>query len=82
MSHFAQQLEKDEVPLLKLGGLPVLRGPREAGAFCPAGHHIALHQQLIVCNTTRCKVILYKILIKPLMVSVCVGRSVVHAHDQ
>lgn len=61
MSHFAQLLEKDEVPLLKLGGLLALGGPREAGASSPVGHHIALHQQLVVCNTTRCKVIFYMI---------------------
>lgn len=53
VSHFAQLLEKDEVPLLKLGGLLALRGPREAGGSCPVGHHIALHQQLIVCNTKK-----------------------------
>lgn len=53
MSHFAQQFEKDEVSLLKLSGLLALGDPREAEASCPAGHHVALHQQLVVCNTTR-----------------------------
>lgn len=52
MSHFAQLLEKDEVPLLKLGRLLALRGPREAKASCPVGHHVALHQQLVVCRAT------------------------------
>lgn len=53
VSHFAQQLEKDEVPLLKLGGLLALRGPREPDASCPVRHHVALHQQLVVCNGGR-----------------------------
>ncbi|KAG7223916.1 hypothetical protein INR49_015172 [Caranx melampygus] len=47
MAHFAQLLEKDEVPLFKLGRLLVLRGPWEPEASCPVGHHVALHQQLI-----------------------------------
>lgn len=53
MSHFAKLLEKDEVPLLKLSGLLALGGPREAVASRPVGHHVTLHQQLIVCNTQQ-----------------------------
>lgn len=51
--HFAQLFEKDEVPLLKLRRLLALRGPWEAEASCLVGHHVTLHQQLIVCNRTR-----------------------------
>lgn len=51
-THFAEQLEEDEVPLLKLGRLLALGGPRETEAPRPAGHHVALHQQLVVCHAT------------------------------
>lgn len=54
MSHFAQLLEKNEVPLLELWRILVLRGPREAKASCSVGHHVTLHQQLIVCNKRPC----------------------------
>ncbi|TNN65067.1 hypothetical protein EYF80_024676 [Liparis tanakae] len=56
----AHLLEEDEVALLKLGGLLALGGPGEAGAPRPVGHHVALHQQLVVCNATRRQVLFYK----------------------
>lgn len=49
--HLAQLLDEDEVPLLELGRLPPLGAPREGdGASGPVGHHVALHQQLVVCR--------------------------------
>lgn len=54
-SHFAELLEKDEVSLLKLGRFLALGGPRKAGPSCSVGNHVALHQQLVVCNTTVVK---------------------------
>lgn len=50
MSHFAQLLEKDEVPFFKLSRLLALKSPWEAKASCPVGDHVTLHQQLIVCK--------------------------------
>lgn len=52
-SYFAQLLEEDQVPLLKLSGLSARRRPQEVEILCPAGHHVALCQQLVICNITE-----------------------------
>lgn len=48
--YFAQLLEKNQVPLLKLSGLSARRRPQEVEILCPAGDHVALRQQFIICS--------------------------------
>jgi hypothetical protein len=50
LSNLAQLLEEDEMSLFKLSRVLVLKGPWEPKPSGPVGHHVTLHQQLIVCS--------------------------------